>query len=109
MDSTCFFHKDYCATAWGTKDLNFGGSNLTHINYGNIAGEIKLIDTLKYHQKRLGELATTLSEEQKNYVKKLTILFFNQNSYFSDIWKYLSDSQKNSQIHKIRRQRNNTI
>ena len=43
-----FFTKDYSATAWGTKDLNFGG-------------EIKFIDTLKYYQKGLGELATTLS------------------------------------------------
>ena len=56
-----FFTKGYIATAWGTKDLNFGGANLTHINYGNIAGEIKFIDTLKYYQKSLGELATTLS------------------------------------------------
>ena len=74
------------ATAWDTQDLNFGGSNLTHINYGNIAGEIKTIDTLEYYQKNLGELAA-LSEEEKNSVKKLTIQFFNQHSYFQDIWK----------------------
>ena len=90
-----FFIKSNCATAWGTKDLNFVGSNLTHINYGNIAGEIKFIDALKYYQKRFGELAATLSEEEKSSVKKLTIQFFNQHTYFSDIWKYLSGSQKN--------------
>ena len=56
-----FFTKGYSATAWGTRDLNFGGTNLTHINYGNIAGEIKFIDTLKYYQKSLDELAKTLS------------------------------------------------
>ena len=56
-----FYTKDYSATAWGTKDLNFGGTNSMHINYENIAGEITFIDTLKYYKKRLGELATTLS------------------------------------------------
>ena len=56
-----FFLKGYRATAWGTKYLNFVGTNLTHISYGNIAGEIKFIDTLKCYEKSLGELAATLS------------------------------------------------
>ena len=46
-----FFIKGYHGTAWGAKDLNFGGTNLTHINYGNITEEIKFIDTLKYYRK----------------------------------------------------------
>ena len=46
-----FLIKGYHARAWGTKDLNIGGTNLTHINYGNIGGEVKFIDTIKYHQK----------------------------------------------------------
>ena len=49
----------------GTKGLNFGGTNLTHIDYGNIAVEIKFIDTLKYYQKSLCELAAMLSEDEK--------------------------------------------
>ena len=83
-----FFIKSYRATAWGTKDLNFGGTNLTHLNYGNIAGEIKFIDTLKYYQKSLGQLAATLSENKKKSVKHLTKQFFNQHSYFSEVWKF---------------------
>ena len=31
-----FFIKGYQANAWVTKDLNFGGTNLTPINYCNI-------------------------------------------------------------------------
>ena len=31
------------------------GTNLTHINYGNIGGEVKLIDTIKYYRKILAE------------------------------------------------------
>ena len=89
-----FFIKGYCATAWGTRHLNFGGTNLTHINYGNIAGEIKFLDTLQYYQKSLVELTATLSEDEKNSVKKLTKQFFKQHSYFSEVWKYLGNPQK---------------
>ena len=46
-----FFIEGYRATAWAKKDLNFGGTNLKNIHYGNIAGEIKFIDTLKCYQK----------------------------------------------------------
>ena len=52
-----FFIKGYRATAWGTKDLNIEGTNLTHINYGNIVGEVKFTDTMKNYQKILAELA----------------------------------------------------
>ena len=48
-----FFIKGYLATAWGTKDLNIGGTNVTHINYGNMGGEIKFVVTIKYYQKSL--------------------------------------------------------
>ena len=91
-----FFIKGYRATTLGTKGLNVGGTNLTHINYGNIAGEIKFTDTLKYCHKSLKELAATLSEDEKNSVKQLTKQFFNQHPYFSEVWKYLGDSQKNN-------------
>ena len=62
-----FFIKGYRATAWGTKELNVGGTNLTHINYENIAGEIKFINTIKYYQRNLAELASTFSEDEKNW------------------------------------------
>ena len=92
-----FFRKGYRATAWDTKDLKVGGTNLTHINYGNISGEITFIDTFKYYQKGLGELV----EDEKNSVKQLTKQFFNQHPYFSEVWKYLGDSQKNKVLEII--------
>ena len=52
-----FFIKGYQATAWGTKDLNIGGRNLTHINYGNIDGEVKFIDTMEHYQKRFHRIS----------------------------------------------------
>ena len=67
--------KSYIATAWCSKELNVGGTNLTHANYGNISNEIKLIDSLKFYQRSLSELSSTLTEEEKNAVKFLTNQF----------------------------------
>ena len=40
FDCFCYM-KAYIASAWCSKALNIGGSNLTHANYGNISGEIR--------------------------------------------------------------------
>ena len=66
-----FLLKRFKATAWNSEDINIHGTNLTHINFANIGDETKFIDTLKYYQKRLGQLAATLSEEEKLVVKKV--------------------------------------
>ena len=65
-----YFIKGYIASAWCSKELKIGGNNLTHINFSNIAGEIKFIDSLKYYQKSLAELARTLSEEEEKLLLK---------------------------------------
>ena len=74
--------------------------NLTHTNFSNTASEIKFIDSLKYYQKSLAELARTLSEEEKAAVKKLTEQFFNQHHYFSNVWAFLN-SEKNKKNFEI--------
>ena len=60
-----YFINGYIASAWCSKELNIGENNLTHINFSNITGEIKFIDSLKYHRKSLAELASTLSSKDK--------------------------------------------
>ena len=53
--------------------------NLTHINYANINGsELKYIDTLKYYQKSLVQLADTLCDKEREAVKKVSEQFFKQ-------------------------------
>ena len=89
-----YFLKAYIASAWYSKELNIGGNSLTQANYGNISGEIKLIDSLKFYQRSLGELSPTLTEEEKNAVKKLIEKFLNQDFYFCTIWPYLSIQKK---------------
>ena len=89
-----FLLKDFRATAWNTKDINIGRTNLTNINFANIASETKFIDTLKYHQKGLRQLAATLSVHEKLAVKKVAEQFIRQHDHFSEIWKYLGPQQK---------------
>ena len=82
-----YFIKGYIASAWCSKQSNIGGTNLTQINFSNITGEIKFIDSLKYYQNSLAELASALSDEEKISVKKLTEQFFNQHDY---VWPHLN-------------------
>ena len=88
--------KGYIASAWCSKKLNIGGTSLTQINFSNITGEIKFIDSLKYYQKSLGELASTLYDEEKISAKKLTEQFFNQHDYFCKVWPYLNSKKGKS-------------
>ena len=74
--------------------LNIGGTNLTQFNFSNITGEIKFIDSLKYYQKSLAELASIQSDEEKISVRKLTEQFFNNSHYFSKFWLYLNFKKK---------------
>ena len=78
----CYFIKDYIASTWCSKMLNIVGTNLKQISFSNITGEIKFIDSLKYYQKSLAELASIFSDEEKVSIKNLTEQFFNQYYYF---------------------------
>ena len=60
-----YFMKTYIASAWCSKEVNIGGTNLTHANYGNISNEIKLIGSLKFYQRNLSEPSSTLTDEEK--------------------------------------------
>ena len=64
-----YFMKTYIASAWCSKEVNIGGTNLTHANYGNISNEIKLIDCLKFYQRSLSELSSTLTDDEKKSSK----------------------------------------
>ena len=89
-----YYMKAHIASAWCSKELNIAGNNLTQVNYGNISGEIKLIDSLKFYQRSLGELSFTLTIEEKNAVKKLTEKFLNKHYYFCTVSPYLSMKKK---------------
>ena len=89
-----YFIKGYIASAWSSKEFNIGGNNLTHINFSNIKDEIKLIDSLKYYQKSLAELVSTLSGKEIIAAIKLAEQFLNQHYYFSTVRPYLNSKKK---------------
>ena len=80
-----YFIKAYITSGWCSKSLNIGGTNLTQVNFGNIAGEIKLIDTRKFYQKSFADLASTLPDEKIAAVKKVTEKLLNEHYYFPTI------------------------
>ena len=66
----CFFMKGYSTTSWCSSQLTAGGTNLTNLNFSNLKGELKFIDSLKYYQRSLAELTSSMDkieiENQKN-------------------------------------------
>ena len=100
-----YFIKRFVAYAWCSKELKIGGNNLTHINFSNITGDLKFIDSLKYYQKRFTELASTLSDEEKMALKKLPEQFFSQNYYFSTVWPFLNSKKKEKTLEIVKNQR----
>ena len=81
-----YFLKTYVASARCSKEVNVGGNGLTQANYGRINNEIILIDSLKYYQKSLSQLCSTMAIQEKMNVKKLAEKFLTEHHYISTIW-----------------------
>ena len=77
-----FFMKAYIASAWCSKALNIGSTNLLQANFGNISGKIRLLDSWKFYQRSLGELSSTLADEEKIAVENFAKKFLNEHFYF---------------------------
>ena len=74
--------KAYIASAWCSKALNIGSTNLPQANFGNISGKIRLLDSWKFYQRSLGELSSTLADEEKIAVENFAKKFLNEHFYF---------------------------
>ena len=86
-----FISKNTRLSVWRTKDINIGGKNLTDINFATI-DNFKFIDTMKYYQTSLAQLSETLSDEEKENVKQLTVQFLTTHDYFSTVWRTLTSN-----------------
>ena len=86
--------KGFRAPAWKTKNITMAGNNITNLNFMSIGSEVKFIDSLKYYQQSLANLTATLTTEEKNAVRDLTIQFITSHDYFANIWKFLAQHQK---------------
>ena len=83
-----FLIKGIRLSVWGTKDINLW-EQITSVNFANIRSQFKFIDAMKYFSTSLGKLASTLDDDEKTRVEKLTLQFLNQHCYFSWTWKVL--------------------
>ena len=95
-----FLLKNIRLSVWRTKDINIGGKNLTDINFASI-DNFKFIDTMKYYQTSLAQLSKTLTDDEKENIKKLTLRFLTTHDYFSGVWRDWTYEQKNKVIEII--------
>lgn len=65
-----FFLKGVRLCVWRTKIFSIGVTHLTNINYANLS-VVNLIDTMKYYQKGLAVLTSTITSEEKRVIRKL--------------------------------------
>ena len=95
-----FFMKGFSTTSWCSAQLAAGGTNLTDLNFANLKSEIKFIDSLKYYQRSLAELTSSMDKEEIDNSKKNMTLFLKNHHYFSTIWSFLPPT-KQTEILKI--------
>ena len=69
-------------SVWGTEDIKISGGNLTNINFTNIGMQIKFINTLKFYQKSLVQLAQAATDNEKISIAKITQQFLLQHEFF---------------------------
>ena len=60
-----------------------------------------LLIVFKYYQKRLSELTSTISDEERAAIGKLTEQFFDQHYYFSRVWPYLNPKKKQKVLETV--------
>ena len=56
--------RDYRVSCWG-EDINIGRSNLSNVSFSNIGQQMKIIDTMKYFQISLAQIASTVTAPEK--------------------------------------------
>ena len=95
-----FFMKGFSTTSWFSKELSAGGTHLTHLNFANPRGEIKFIDSLKYYQRSLAELTSSMDLKEVEKAKTVMNSFLKNHHYFSTVWAFLPPT-KQAEILKI--------
>ena len=53
-----------------TTDINIGGKNPTDVNFAIIRNQVRFIDTVKYYQQSLASLTSSMTDIEKENVRK---------------------------------------
>ena len=64
------FLKGLRPSVWETTDMNIGGKNPTDVNFALIENQVRYIDTIKYYQQSLANLASSMAVIEKDNVRK---------------------------------------
>ena len=86
--------KGFSTTSWCSKELSAGGTNLTNLNFSSLKSEIKFIDSLKYYQRSLAELTSSMDLEEIKKAKIVMNSFLKNHHYFSDIWPFVPPNKQ---------------
>ena len=89
-----FFMKGFSTTSWCSKELSAGGTNLTNLNFSSLKSEIKFIDSLKYYQRSLAELTSSMDLEEIEKAKIVMTSFLKNHHYFSNIWPFVPPNKQ---------------
>ena len=62
--------KGFRPTVGRTQDISIGGRNPSNVNFAIIRNQVKFIDTVKYFQQSLGNLANSMTDEERQNVRR---------------------------------------
>ena len=65
-----FFKKGFRPTVWETTDISIGGKNPTNVNFVVIKNQVRFLDTIKNFQQSLASLAASMTNDERENVKK---------------------------------------
>ena len=62
--------KDLRLTVWRTQEIHIGAKNPSNVNFAIIKNQVKFIDTVKYFQQSLASLAKSMTDDERENVKR---------------------------------------
>ena len=54
---------------WETTDIKIGAKNASNINFAVIGNQVRFIDTIKYFQQSLANLASSMNDVEKQSIR----------------------------------------
>ena len=76
------FLKGLRPSVWETADINIGGKDPTNINFAIIQNQLRFIDTIKYYQQSLANLASSMTDIERANVRKNCRRFLSEKLMF---------------------------
>ena len=64
-----FFMQGFRPTVWETTDINIGAKNASNVNFAAIGNQVRFIDTIKYFQQSLANLASSMNDVEKQSIR----------------------------------------